>query len=250
MSYEIYYDRAFIQVGDRYVPLVNHGSNNAWECLRRRDVPEKNWNVLNWRNRSILLYSMDELRDIAADYERISQESGTCFKTRNTPFAKGEFERWIINGIRSAHTIEDYVSYGNRMFILDYSDKIEDWKEYPFATTEEFLGLIDCLAQRACLSVKFGNNRKVYRPKMHRASSRRPDLSSLLEFFVLRASYNNSTIYFARFLKSGFLYTTSSSASDTKCFRSETEAVGYLEKYKDRLTRYAFTPERVIRTEG
>ena len=31
MSSEIYYDRAFIRVGDRFIPVVNHGSSNCFD---------------------------------------------------------------------------------------------------------------------------------------------------------------------------------------------------------------------------
>ena len=31
MSSEIFYDKAFIRVDDRYIPVVNHGSSNCFE---------------------------------------------------------------------------------------------------------------------------------------------------------------------------------------------------------------------------
>ena len=31
MSSEIYYDRAYIRVGDRFIPVVNHGSSNCFD---------------------------------------------------------------------------------------------------------------------------------------------------------------------------------------------------------------------------
>ena len=34
MSSEIYYDKAFISIGDKYIPLVCHGSNNTYEFNR------------------------------------------------------------------------------------------------------------------------------------------------------------------------------------------------------------------------
>ena len=47
MSSEIYYDRAFIRVGDRFIPVVNHGSSNCFDFdARGREVPEKHWSVL------------------------------------------------------------------------------------------------------------------------------------------------------------------------------------------------------------
>ena len=31
MSSEIFYDKAFIRVDDRYIPVVNHGSSNCFD---------------------------------------------------------------------------------------------------------------------------------------------------------------------------------------------------------------------------
>jgi len=170
MSYEIYYDRAFIKVGERFVPLVNQGSNNCWELnWNGRYIAEKNWQVLNWRQRSQLLFTVDEIRQIAKDYEQVSQESGTCFKTRNRPFGQGEFERWILCGLKSAYTIEEYVSFGNRFEINDYSaKKIDDWVLYPFSTTAEFLELLDQLKNSRLLNIHIKDNRHVCRPHQHR----------------------------------------------------------------------------------
>ena len=39
MSSEIYYDRAYIRVGDRFIPVVNHGSSNCFEILQETVVP-------------------------------------------------------------------------------------------------------------------------------------------------------------------------------------------------------------------
>ena len=42
MSSEIYYDKAFISIGDKYIPLVCHGSNNTYEFNRNgREVAER-----------------------------------------------------------------------------------------------------------------------------------------------------------------------------------------------------------------
>lgn len=41
MSSEIFYDKAFIRVDDRYIPVVNHGSSNCFDFdSRGREIPE------------------------------------------------------------------------------------------------------------------------------------------------------------------------------------------------------------------
>lgn len=49
MSSEIFYDKAFIRVDNRYIPVVNHGSSNCFDFdSRGREIPEKHWSVLNY----------------------------------------------------------------------------------------------------------------------------------------------------------------------------------------------------------
>ncbi|MFR1480866.1 MAG: hypothetical protein ACLSB9_36905 [Hydrogeniiclostridium mannosilyticum] len=49
MSSEIFYDKAFILVGEKYIPVVNHGSSNCFDFdSRGREIPEKHWSVLNY----------------------------------------------------------------------------------------------------------------------------------------------------------------------------------------------------------
>ena len=44
MSYEIVYDRRFIKVGDKYVPMICQGSSNGYEIVfGGREVAEKNF---------------------------------------------------------------------------------------------------------------------------------------------------------------------------------------------------------------
>ena len=56
MSSEIYYEKAFISIGDRFIPLVCRGSTNAYEFnAHGREVAERYWSVLDrpYRGRSL-----------------------------------------------------------------------------------------------------------------------------------------------------------------------------------------------------
>ena len=116
MSSEIFYKKAFIKVQDCYIPLVCQGSNNAWDISwNGREVPEKNWYVLNYPYKGQILFSETAIRVIAATYRQICEESGGGIKkSRYTPFKPWEFERWILAGMKSARTIEEYTRYENR----------------------------------------------------------------------------------------------------------------------------------------
>lgn len=233
MGYEIYYERAFIKVNDKYIPIACEGSNNTWTTnWMGRDIPEKNWQVLNWRNRSKLLYTEDEVRKIAADYEQLNQNSCLNFKTRNRPFGIGEFERWILCGLKSAHTIEEYHQYGNSMEILDYSGEYGTWTTYPFSSTEKFLELIDMLKERPMLNVRFPYSRTIYRPKQQRNSPKNYSSNDL--YYVLCKDQNQ---YFCNLTKRGYCYTTEISNPAIRTFRGEKDAQSYIRKYPEKLAQ-------------
>lgn len=231
MSYEIYYDRAFIRVGDKFVPLVNSGSNNCFEVgWAGREIPEKNWSVLNWKRRSQLLFTEQEIYELAEDYETISRESGTCFKTRYRSFESDEFRRWIVNGMKNAYTIEEYISYGNKLYILDYSGEYGKWPTYPFQTTDEFLELQEKLKDCRLLCVKFENNREVYRPK-------RPKNYNTIDkkagsYFVLVSEAAEQLLYFCRLRKRSIYYSAQMENNAVRAFSSEAEARRYMKKYE------------------
>jgi len=242
MSYEIYYDRAYIRVGDKFIPLVNQGSNNCWEYnyFTKRDIPEKNWQVLNWEHSGQLLFTAEEVREQAALYEESHQRSGTCYKTRNTSFAPGEFRRWIVNGMKSAYTIEEYVSFGNALSIHDFS-VWENRKDYPFRTTEDFLALLEQLQGSTRLNVHFGNNREVCRPVKPRPKPQPVDYQSMAEYFVLKFDLG----YFVKWTKYGLKYAFDVKVPSVRKFLKEPDAAKYLAKYQERFTR-PFTVERVV----
>lgn len=238
MSYEIYYDRAFVRVGDGFVPLVNQGSNNTWDLsYSGRYVPEKSWQALNWRDCGKLIFSAEEIREIAKDYERISQESGTCFKTRNRAFQPGELERWILCGMKRAYTVEEYTSFGNRLYLHDYTDS--DTKSYPIRTTDELLELIRKMPDGRELNLCFQDERSVLRPTQKRKQRQRVNFAQLDEFHVIRYK----SVYFYKWTKHGFQ--AMPYPSSAMKFESEKKAQKYLDKYKDRFSPVLAEVEKI-----
>lgn len=248
MSYSIYYDRAFIRVGDKVIPLANSGSNNCWEFLNRREVPEKNWNVMNWQRDNQFLFTESELREVARIYDQYNQSSGMIYKSRSYCFKQGELESWIMNGMIRAYTIEEYVSFGNSFYVLGYSsDEISDWKRYPFHTTDEMLKILEELKDVKQKDIKIRNNREVFRPVVQRAPRKNLNSAELTEYFVLKAFYNGQTVFFMKLLKRSieFVYRLNDGA---RIFKTDKEARKYLAKYKSRLSndRILFVPERIV----
>jgi hypothetical protein len=243
MSYEIYYDRAYIRVGDRYIPMVSQGSSNCFTFNAfGREVPEKNWQMLNWQHREQLLFTAEELRAQADIYEENHQLNGMSFKTRNQPFAPGAFGRWIANGMKNAYTIEEYVRFGNMLYVHDYSDPTTSkWEKHYFRTTEEFLALLEQLKSCMELNVSFANSREVYRPVQHRPKTSAPDRSTLPEYYVLKFELG----YFVKLMQRGFKYAYNNDPRSVRIFPTEAAAQKYLEQYRQRLGK-PFEIERVV----
>ena len=109
MSSEIYYDRAFIRVDDRYIPIVKHSSSNCFEFEFGREVPENQWSVLNYGFHGQLLFTEDEIRQIAARYEEYNSDNRSGVrKSRNRSFEVGEFGRWIEGGMNWTENLYRY----------------------------------------------------------------------------------------------------------------------------------------------
>ncbi len=253
MSYSIYYARAFVSVGDKYIPLANSGSNNCFELCGGREIPEKNWGILNWKRPGQALFTENEIRAIAKDYDEYNQESGMIFKSRHRLFEPGEFERWVINGMRSAYTVEEYHSFGNRFYVLDYSPSdIRKWVKHPFSKTDELLDLLGELKATHEISIKMYNNRDVYRPVMCRAKGKSLNVRELLEYYILvgegiRQPIQGRTVYFVKLTRTGFKYVHHKDSSCVKIFRTERDAARYIGKYSARLNPFAaFKPVRMV----
>lgn len=160
MSSEIYYDRAYIRVGDRFIPVVNHGSSNCFDFdACGREVPEKHWSVLNYTFHGRQLFTEEEIRQIAAIYEAANSDNRDGIrKSRNRSFDVGEFGRWIMNGMKTAHTMEEYRACGNTVVVVEYAEPV--WKKHVVYTTKQLLDKL-CELDGKPISVSFWDNRTV-----------------------------------------------------------------------------------------
>jgi len=241
MSSDILYDKAFIRVGEQYIPVVNHGASNCFGFGRRgRQIPEKYWSVLGYPYPDRLLFSEEEIQQIAEAYEADSVDHyGSIWKSRNRPFEAGELRRWFLAGIKSAHTVEEYERFGNTVAVIDYSGLA--WHKHFVSTTEELLEKIRELAGRS-IGVTFMDDRHVTHPPM-RKRGKKTDYLALAEFYVLRTEHgyfmkrSSRRIWFARYQKP--------QASQIRKFKTETAAKKYLENNKKFFSGYVFEIECV-----
>lgn len=230
MGYEIIYDRRFIFVvidgENKYIPIFQYGSNNCFDFASNgRMIPEKNWGVLNYTKRNQYLFNESEIRELAAIYEN----SGEIHKSRYKIFDKGEFERWYINGMKSAKPLEYYTELGNAFHILDYTDYVYNEKEperHYIKTTEELLAKLKELDGKE-LTMGFVP-RNLYLPRKRKQYKERKKVS---QYFVL---YNSKTGYLHKLTRNGYRYSPYS-VSNAKKFITEKQIKSYLQKYEQRL---------------
>lgn len=124
MSSEIFYAKAFLRVGDRFIPVVNHGSSNCYDFdSRGREIPERHWSVLSYPFRGRLAFTAAEIKQIAAAFEEANTENrgGTC-KSRNRAFEVGEFGRWIL---AAENVIDKFLRNFDNKFTSDLYDALD-----------------------------------------------------------------------------------------------------------------------------
>lgn len=231
MSSEIFYNKAFIKVGDGYIPLANHGSSNCFDISMRsgREIPEKHWSALNYPHYNKLIFTADEIREQAKVYEAASTNNrGGTKKSRYTSFEVGEFERWILAGMKSAKTVEDYVAYGNMLYLVDYGNG-ETVKKRVYST-DELLRLLEEHKESKELNITFFNEREVIRPASLVRKGR--DWSTAERFFVL---VKGSRGFFAKMSsKRMWFFHGDRYGLAVRKFATKKDAEKYLMNYADR----------------
>ena len=207
MSSEIFYDRAFIRVGEQFIPVVNHGSSNCFDInIRGREIPEKHWSVINYPHWGKMLFSVEE----------------------------------ILGGMKTAHTVEEYLQYGNSVIIIDYST--DSWRKVSVSSTDDLLNQLEAFKGSSSFTVSFFNDRYVKHPPM-RAKRQPTDFSQLSEFFVLKAVQG----YFVK-RSSRRVWFAAGKEPLPVCvrkFKTETAARKYLQDNNSALSRFTFKIERI-----
>lgn len=245
MSSEIYYDKAFIKVQDAYIPVVNHGSSNCFDFdFRGCEIPEKHWSVLNYSYCGRMIFSSEEIQKIADIYETASMDNqGGIRKSRYRSFEEGEFRRWILSGMKSAHTVEEYEEFGNKVIVIDHDS--DEWKQHRVSTTDELLEKLKELSAHS-ITVAFWDNRKVNHPPMKH--KRMPtDFSVLPQFYVLSTAHG----YFVKRSSRRIWFAQNQKPTNARVrkFKTEKAAQKYLLDNQKIFSNYAFQIECVQNEE-
>lgn len=220
MSSEILYDIAFIEVGKQYIPIINQGSSNCYEYNQDgRKVRERYWHVLNLGCRGKILFSRDDIEKTAKYFEAINEDNkGLLRPSRYMEFKTGELERWILSGIKSALTVEEYHDAGNRVLVTDCSR--EPYKTVYVKTTDQLLEALGNFKGSKEIHVGFLDSRHVYRPFQRKV---RP-VKEREKFYVLRGIWG----YFQRYRGQKVFFTSVLSDRSVRKFSTEKAAQKYL----------------------
>lgn len=242
MSSEIFYKKAFIKVDDKFIPLTNHGSSNCFDInYQGREVADKHWNVLCYPYSDRFIFTKDEIREIAKRHEEVNTSNrGGTKKSRYIAFEVGEFERWILAGMKSAYTVEDYTHFGNTVQIMDYETR----RRTTVKTTAELLEALR-LAKGRSIDIVFADSRDVRRPQKSFTPKILNEFEALDEYYVLKSENG----YFMRLTRRGVWGSVQFNKERVRKFKSEKDALAYLQKHERRMRCFCFKVE-CIRKEG
>lgn len=237
MSSEIYYAKALVSVGERFIPLVCRGSTNTYEFnVHGREIAERYWSVLALPYRGRLLFTSEEIQKIAETYEGFnSGNRGGMRKSRNSAFEVGEFQRWFLAGLKNAHTIEEYRQYGNSIVLTDRNTQ----KKTYASTTEAFLTALSRIGEQNA-DIRFDSCRSFYHPPRVRKQSK---FDKLKQFYVLKAWSG----YFVKRTRHGVMTirTDDPTIPTVRKFRTEKAAQKYMEENAPFFSRVPFSVECV-----
>lgn len=235
MSSEIYYDKAFVSVGNLFIPLVCRGSTNAYEFnAHGREVAERYWSVLNRPYRGRSLFTSEEIQKIAETSEGFCQDNcGGMRKSRNCAFEAGEFQKWFLAGLKNVHTIEEYRQYGNSVVLTDLHTR----KTTYVSTTDSFLAELSCIGEQN-VDIRFDSCRNFYHPPRIGKTSK---FDKLKQFYILKAWSG----YFVKRTRRGVMTirTADPTVATVRKFRTERAAQKYMEKNAAYFSRVRFSVE-------
>lgn len=237
MSYTIVYDKRFLKIDDKIIPLVLSGSNNCWEGTyggRQRRV--RDWNTLYGGRNSNIAYPVEVLMEKVKGMCGCSCEEH--FMQNGKWVDDAGLIRFVENGIKHAKTIEEMKEtyYFGDMYgyfsVWDKSDNhMENYVEvFTSEDVRQFLMDVDeRLARRVegeeiyfCL--RYHDEKFRMREKQIRTPKER-----LSNYYAIRV---NECGYLTKVTRSKLRYT--SLCGLTKQFKTEKQAIRYMEKLKDR----------------
>lgn len=239
MGYEIVYNRQFLKIDDKIIPLVLYGSNNAYEIMwNGKERRERSWNPMYLGSNKIIAMTENELMEFI---------EGCCGDTCQNHFMRNSKlvdDKGLIsffkNGIKNAKTIEEmnenYYFSGMQGYFSVWrgmNNTIENKVE--INSSEDLRKYLSEIQKR--LDNKT-NNENIYfclryydEEFKSRVPKERKPKERLTDYYAIKVNGYN---YLLQLTKTRIKYC--SLCNKTKQFKTEKEANKYIEKIKDRFT--------------
>jgi len=257
MAYDIIFKKAFIKVGKKYIPLIQHGVSDKMIKVGYNNVYayERFWTTFNFGVPNKLLHTMDEIYELATRYGNLPD----LYKSGKRQFNKEEkeFEKWFYYGVHTAKTVEEYVAFNNTLIVTleyDRDDNVNgsnsnhvttksstEIKEHSISSTEELLMYIKEAEESnksgspCTISVKF-DHKHLNRPKKIKKAVKATEYP---HYFVL-VTTTGTKKYFVRKRLDVILYDLfKNPKSRCKKFTSEDSAKTYLEQHPTLKEKFA-----------
>lgn len=252
MSYEIVYNKQFLKIDGKIIPLVLHGSNNCYEPLPNgRQRRERSWNpiYIGESNKQIIATEADIMKEIESccdggEYQEHFMQNGKWVDDKG-------LIRFFQNGIKNAKTIEelkeDYFFKGMYGYfsVWDKSDNaIENRVE--INSSDDLRKFLDAAQNRLdnrgekegiYICLKYYNEKFESRVKPERKQKER-----LTDYFAIKVGNYDS--YLVKQTSRRIRHT--SLCELTKQFKTEREANKYVEKLIEKGFTCAFSVEHIM----
>lgn len=250
MSHEIVYNKQFLKIDGKIIPLVLHGSNNCYEPLSNgRQRRERNWNpIYIGSNTPIAVTESDLMNKIESccdggEYQEYFMQNGKWVDDKG-------LIRFYQNGIKNAKTIEklkeDYFFYGmHGLFSVwkGYDNTIENRMEINSSDDlREFLeaaqNRLDNRTEKESIYICLN----YYNEKFEsRVKPERKEKERLTDYFAIKVGNRDS--YLVKQTSRRIRH--ASLCNLTKQFKTEKEANKYVEKLIEKGFKINFSVEHI-----
>lgn len=248
MSYEIVYNRQFLKIDDKIIPLVLHGSNNSYEITwNGKERRERNWNPMYLSCNKMIAITENELMKLIEDCC-----DGTCqehFMRNNKWVDDKGLIRFFQNGIKNAKTIEEmneeyYFSGLQGYFSIwkHMDNTIENKVEINSSEDlREFLSAIQKRLDNKTVNEEIYFCLRYYDEEFKsRVQKEKKPKERLTDYYAIKV---NKYAYLVQVTSRRIKYCHL--CNDTKQFKTEKEASKYIEKLKDRFDA-TFEVEHIV----
>lgn len=148
MSSQIFYERVYIRLPrNLYIPLFLSGPNNTYDSCGPHAKRVRYWYVYrpqSAKKSGTYFLSQNQIKELAEE-ARGWPYFGMYRKSISSSceFTPESAEKYVLNGLKKAFTIEEYHNMGNRLIFSLHRDATVSIPECVITTTEQLLSIYD-----------------------------------------------------------------------------------------------------------